>query len=138
MPCRWLSEGLAGAACVEAEDLYGSGLAGLERQWEDYASYCKAGSCEQLKPLNSARAVCLSGDGGGVRLGQNFTQGLDTSAIFRSCRAGHLGAWAAAVLCPLLVGTFRRPSSCCRAWPLPVPRHVFNWLVVTAWRVRET
>ena len=91
------------------------------------------GSSEQLKgpeliaPSLSLCCVAGEGDGvgGGARVENSFTQGPNSSAIFRGCKAGYRGAWAAAFLCLLLVGVFRRPSSCCRAWPLPMPRQAF-------------
>ena len=44
---------------------------------------------------------CLPGSwslGGGARVNENFTQGRNSSAIFRSCSASEKGAWAAMFL----------------------------------------
>ena len=106
---------------IEAEDLYGLGLAVLERRKPERLSLQSGKSSEQLKGPEliapSLSLCCVPGWGGGARVGQNFTQGPNSSAIFRSCKTGHHGAWAAAFLFLLLVGASRRPSSCCRAWP---------------------
>ena len=60
---------------------------------------------------------CLSGDGGGAHVGKNFTQGPNSSAIFRSCRAGQDGALAAACQRER-VGSLPTPTpSSCWAWP---------------------
>ena len=58
------------------------------------------GSSEQLKgpELIAPRLslCCLAGYGGGAFVENSFTQGPNSSAIFRSCRAKRSGAWAAA------------------------------------------
>ena len=93
---------------IKAEDLYGLGLAVLEKRKAVRLSLQSGNSSEQPNGPEliaaSLSLCCLSGAGGGARLGQNFTQGPNTSAIFRSCRGGEVGAWAAACPTPALLG----------------------------------
>ena len=76
---------------IEAEDLYGLGLAVLERRKAVRLSLQSGNSSEQLQGPEliapSLSLCCVPGFGGGAHVGQNFRQGPNTSAIFRSCRA---------------------------------------------------
>ena len=95
---------------IKAEGLYGLGLAVLERRKAVRLSMQSGKSSEQPNGPEliaaSLSLCCLSGDGGGARV-KNFTQGPNTSAIFRSCRAGEDGAWAAACPTPYPLGRGR-------------------------------
>ena len=58
------------------------------------------GSSEQLKGPEliapSLSLCCLAGDGGGASVENSFTQGANSTAVFRGCRVRRDGAWAAA------------------------------------------